>query len=420
MLKPQMAQVHPFRAYRYTKQAGDLKDLVTQPYDKITREMQTRYLERSPHNLVRVILGQKTPTDDALNNVYTRARDHFEQWISDGLIAQDPEPAFYAYYQQFVVPETGERLTRKGFIGLGDVVPYEDRVVHRHEQTLSGPKKDRREVLEHTKAHFGQIFMLYEDPAKAIDGMLDGFCREPLCDEVPEEDGTLHRIYRITDAEVIERIRSVMSDKKLIIADGHHRYETALAYRNDHPEMEDAKRVMMTFVNLHSDGLRILATHRVLAGVDDLNPEKFLESARREFTVSKLEGPAALKQIFGELAPDKIRIGVMFHGSLQIHLLERARKGDLDVRVLHQELLGKALGIDEEAVRNEKHLRYVRGLENATDMVKAGEAQAAFLLEPTSLRQVADTSLAGGVMPQKSTDFYPKLLSGMTMYRLEH
>lgn len=413
-----MANIHPFRAYRYTSKAGTLQDLVTQPYDKISPDMQAAYLKKSPHNLVRVILGEHFPGDSEKNNVYTRAREFFNEWIAQGLIAQDPEQAFYAYFQEFTLPETGERLTRKGFIGLGDVVPYEEKIVFRHEQTLSGPKKDRRQVLEHTMAHFGQIFMLYDDATKEIDSLIDSFCRDPLS-AVQDEYGTMHRLYRIDAKPAIDAIKTAMEDRKLLIADGHHRYETALQFRQDHPELEDAKRVMMTFVNMHSDGLRILATHRVIKELPNLAPDAFLEKAGKSCNVLTLESPAALKQIFEQPAPAKVRIGAMFRGSLRVHLLERERKdGDLDVRILHEELLEKALGISPEAVREEKYLKYIRGLENATDMVNAGEAAAAFLLEPTTIRQVAETSFSGGVMPQKSTDFYPKLLTGLTIYRI--
>lgn len=414
-----MAQIEPFQAYRYAEKAGNLADLVTQPYDKITPEMQARYLSLSPYNLVRVILGERFDTDSESNSVYTRAAQFFRDWIDQGLLQKDAERGFYAYFQQFKVPDSDETLIRKGFIGLGRIEDYSAGVVYRHEQTLSGPKKDRRQVLEHTRAHFGQIFMLYADPERGIDALLDRAAQSGPAASVVDEYDTLHTLYRITDAATISEIQKLMSDKKLLIADGHHRYETALSFRDDHPDLEDAKFVMMTFVNMHAPGLRILATHRVLSGLTDFDSKAFLDRISTGFKLQKVDSAAALKQLWEQPAPEKLRIAIAIAGDESIYVLERDRNGQLDVRVLHEELLEDALGIASEAVRDEHFIKYVRGLENAADMVADGKAQIAFLLEPTTIDQVAETSFGGGVMPQKSTDFYPKLLTGITIYRLE-
>ena len=260
-----MARIFPFRPYRYAPSAGRLEDLLTQPYDKIGPAMQARYLAANPHNLVRVILGERfAETDTDENNVYTRSAAYFRDWISSGILARDAEPAFYAYFQEFQVPDSGERLNRRGFIGLGSVEPYESQIVFRHERTLAGPKKDRRLVLDHTHAHFGQIFMLYPDPRGEIDVLLDEAALAPPIAEVRDEYDAVHRIWKIADAARIPRIQELMADKKLLIADGHHRYETALGFHADHPEIPGAANVMMTFVNMYSPGLRILATHRVV------------------------------------------------------------------------------------------------------------------------------------------------------------
>ena len=414
-----MANVHPFQPYRYSEKAGDLNALVTQPYDKISPAMQARYLELSPYNLVRVILGERFAADDDRDNVYTRAAHYFESWMAAGILAKEARPSLYAYFQEFTVPDSGEKLIRKGFIGLGEVTPYSERVVHRHEQTLSGPKKDRRQVLEHTRAHFGQIFMLYADVNCRVDALLDEAAMAEPIEEVTDEHGTVHRIYRIDDPPRLSEIHALMADKKLLIADGHHRYETALAFKEDHPDLADAGFVMMTFVNMHSPGLRILATHRVLNGLDGFELDGFLEKAGRNFAVTCVDSIAALKQVFDQPDPDNIRIGVAASGTDQVFLLQRPRNGGLDVKTLHEDILEKAMGITPEAVREEKYVKYVRGVEAAADLVKAGAAQIAFLLEATTVQQVADTSFSGGVMPQKSTDFYPKLLTGLTIYKLE-
>src|SRR5580658_9948822 len=341
-----MANIFPFQPYRYAAKAGTLQNLVTQPYDKISPEMRQRYLQASPYNLVRIILGERHESDSETDNVYTRAAHHLADWTAQGILARDAEPALFAYFQEFTMPDSGERLVRKGFIGLGAVEEYSAGVVHRHEQTLSGPKKDRLDLLRHTRAHFGQLFMLYPDPAGEIDRLLDqSTAAEPVLD-VLDGDGARHCLWPITDAARIAQIQTLMSDKKLLIADGHHRYETALAYRNENPE---AKFVMMTLVNMHSPGLRILATHRVLRNLENFNPVKFFETAvKAGWSVAAIPSLDKLKERLSHPDPKHVQIGVLARGEMR--LMQRNRKqGDLDVPILHEDILGGLLGITEEA-----------------------------------------------------------------------
>ncbi len=256
-------------------------------------------LRRALTNLVRIILGEKHEFDNESKNVYTRAAKYLEEWIQEGVLAQDAAPGFYAYSQEFAVPDSGERLTRQGFIGLGKLEDYSANVVYRHEQTLTGPKKDRRELLNHTRAHFGQIFMLYPDPARAVDAILTGASNgQPVLD-VLDEYGARHRVWAITDAGSVAQIQALMSDKKLLIADGHHRYETALSYARDHADDAAAQYVMMTFVNMHAPGLKILATHRVLRGID---PTGFHEKAKEHWKATSLHSIDELKKGAGGAA----------------------------------------------------------------------------------------------------------------------
>jgi uncharacterized protein (DUF1015 family) len=387
-----------------------LDRVVTQPYDKISPAMRTRYLALSPYNLVRIILGERTPEDSDTDNVYTRAAGHLDSWTASGVLARDSEPGIFPYFQEFTVPDTGERLVRKGFIALGAVEEYAAGIVHRHEQTLSGPKKDRMELLRHTRAHFGQIFMLYPDKSGAIDTLLDEAAAAAPLAEIADEYGGMHRLWKIAGAAMIQEL---MADKRLLIADGHHRYETALAFRNENPGLAGADRVMMTFVNMYSPGLRILATHRLVNGLDA--PEGLPAAAAQDFQVTEIASAEQLKAAWAGSGDGTI-IGAAI--GPRLYQLEYRGRGELDVRILHEQLLGKALGIGEQAVREEKHLRYIRGLDAAVEEARSGAAQIAFLLKPTSIQQVADTSFGGGVMPQKSTDFYPKLLSGLTIYKL--
>ena len=209
-----MAQIFPFQPYRYSPRAGRLSDLVTQPYDKISPDMRARYLDLNPHNLVRIILGERLPSDDSASSVYTRAAAHLTDWIARGVLVREPQPCLFAYFQDFCVPDTGERLSRRGFIGLGAVEDYSAGIVYRHEQTLSGPKQDRLELLRHTHAHFGQIFMLYPDPAREVDGVLEECSKAAPDRAVVDEYGAEHRLWRISDPARVSAIAGLMAQQE--------------------------------------------------------------------------------------------------------------------------------------------------------------------------------------------------------------
>jgi uncharacterized protein (DUF1015 family) len=413
-----LAIIKPFQPFRYSAEAGDPSKLVTQPYDKIDSAMQARYLAASPYNLVRVLLGERHSGDGESDNVYTRAAGYLNDWIREGILKQDPVPGLYIYFQDFEVPDSGERLTRKGFIGLGKIEDYSAGIVYRHEQTLAGPKKDRLELLRHTRSHFGQIFMLYPDRAGAVDQMIDQSAAGPPLLDMLDEYQVRNRVWAITDPTRIGRIQDLMGPMKLLIADGHHRYETALAYRNENPDVDAAQFVMMTFVNMYAPGLKILATHRVLRNLSKFDPIHFFQEAvAAGWSVGACASVGTLKHRLASPARQLVQIGVVAKGELR--LMQRARKdGELDVPVLHHDVLGGILGIGEEEVRDEKFIKYVRGIDAAVAEVNQHGAQVAFLLEPTPIDDMARIAFAGGVMPQKSTDFYPKLLSGVTIYRL--
>jgi uncharacterized protein (DUF1015 family) len=363
---------------------------------------------------VRVILGEPAAADSGADNVYTRAACHLGEWTAAGILARDAEPGIFPYFQEFTLPDTGERLVRKGFIALGALEDYSAGVVYPHERTLTGPKKDRLELLRHTRAHCGQLFMLYPDPEGAIDGLLDRAASAPPLAEMTDEYGAAHRLWKVEDASAFQQL---MRDKKLLIADGHHRYETALRFRDENPGLPGADRVMMTFVNMDSPGLRILATHRLVNGIPvEGLPEDFLRKCAAGFEVEEADSPAKLQAAWAETGGRSV-IGAAIGNRLFL-LKNRAAASELDVRILHERLLAGVLGIGEDMVRDERRLRYIRGLDAAMAEARSGAAQIAFLLKPVAVRQVADTSFGGGVMPQKSTDFYPKLLSGLTIYQV--
>ena len=443
-----MARIYPFRALRYNPSMVRVEEVVTQPYDKITPAMQQAYYQRSLYNLVRVILGLPELFDEAgSNDVYTRAARDFADWRRMGILAQEKDPCIFAYSQRFTVPGgDGEVHERRAFIGLGEVVDYSQQVVFRHEQTLSKPKSDRLNLLRATQAHFGQIFMLYSDPALTAEKILFSGTSAPEI-EVTDELGVTHRVWKVSDMSTINILLGAMEDKKLIIADGHHRYETALAYSMEHapPSVTRTERnlanttpqpaypeaaVMMTFVNMDSTGITILPTHRVVFGLKDFSPATFIERTREFFDIQLVKANDAV-ELTRLLArqPGTAFIAVT---RLGYHLLtakpetvaqalpklpERQRR--LDLTQLHSLVLEQLLGITPEAIREQRNLRYVRDAGEAIEQVWRGEADVAFLTNPITLAQLREVAFAGDVMPQKSTDFYPKLLSGLTIYALD-
>src|SRR4029077_3694372 len=273
-----MAEIFPFRAYRYNSAVVDPAKVLTQPYDKITPAMAEKYAAASPYNLIPIEKGKSRAGDTPADNVYTRAAKTLDEWIRAQVILQDGAPSLYAYFQEYTAPGTTERRVRKGFIAIGRIEDYSAGVVFRHEQTLSGPKADRLELLRHTQTHTGQLFMLYGDPMARVDEPLDASTRSKAEVEIRDEYDVLHKLWPITDAQTITAIGREMADKKLVIADGRHRYETALAYREEcraRAGRMDAnapyEKVMMTLFNTAGKGLTILPTHRVVANVQNFS-----------------------------------------------------------------------------------------------------------------------------------------------------
>jgi uncharacterized protein (DUF1015 family) len=444
-----MARIYPFRAWRYNPSRVRLDDVVTQPYDKISPAMQQAYYQRSPYNLVRIILGLPELFDaERGESVYTRAARDFSAWREQGVLVQEKDPAIFAYAQRFMVPGTEIVKERRGFIALGKLHDYAEQVVFRHEQTLSKPKSDRLNLLKATHAHFGQIFMLYSDPAGSVEKILYDD-HGPAEAEVSDEYGVLHRLWRVTDPAAIRLLTTAMADKKLIIADGHHRYETALNYSREHAPAAPAKAikaeysatelpqpafpeaaVMMTFVNMDSDGIVVLPTHRVVHSLEGFDPAAFARAAEEFFTVKKLPAADASDYI-ATLSAQKgtAFVAVTRAGAFLLNsrpepiaaalaaLPERQRQ--LDLSHLHSIVLNRLLGLDAEKVREQTNLRYLRDAGEAVEQVRRGEADVTFLTNPVSMEQLREVAFAGDVMPQKSTDFFPKLLSGLTIYALD-
>jgi uncharacterized protein (DUF1015 family) len=441
-----MAEIYPFRALHYNSTAVDLQKVVTQPYDKISPETQARYYAASPSNFVRLILRQATPGSN--QSVYGEAAAELQNWIQERTLVSEGAPAIYPYVQEYAVPgepgETSRRKQRRGFVALLRLEEYSTGVVHRHEETLSGPKADRMELLKATRCNFGQIFMLYSDPEDEIERLLRKETEAKPWQQVMDEYSSLHSMWRVSDPQIMGQVIDAMKSRKLVIADGHHRYETSLAYararHQDAPEDDRANYIMATFVPLESDGLLILPTHRVVHTLPGFNWEQLCSEAAPFFEVEKLDcsGQAAqdsqtIRQALERSGRERPTIAA-YAGPKRAALLSLRQEADLagtlgefpetlrslDVVLLHGLVLEKVMRIDRQAVREQKHLRYVRELEQALEEVNTGQAQAAFLMNPTPIQAVCDNAYAGLPLPQKSTDFYPKLLSGLTVYWMDN
>ena len=447
-----MAQVFPFRGFRFNPQVAPFERVLTQPYDKISPQRQAEYYAMHPHNLIAVEKGLTHANDDLHNNVYTRAAVKVEEWIRESVLLQDPTPAFYAYAQEFTVPGSNEKRTRRGLIGAGQLEDYSAGIVFRHEQTLSGPKADRLELLRHTRLHTGQLFMLYSDPQKRVDTVIAGAEKSALpATELTDEYGVIHRLWPIAASDRVQAIQQAMADRKLVIADGHHRYETALNYRNERRAQAGSsavptasyERAMMTFINTRSEGLTILATHRVVSNVHDFSwsaVRRYLEpwfsaevfpftseseqaQARGKF-LARLRETAGQRSIGAYPPGNGQRAFYLFQLRPGVDLAQLfpnvpALQRELDVVLLHEGILEPALGITLQSATKEMNLTYEREASAAIAAVDTGKAQVAFLLNPVDVEKVVEIATANEVMPQKSTDFYPKLLSGITMYRID-
>jgi uncharacterized protein (DUF1015 family) len=448
-----MAEIHPFRALRYDTNRVKLGDVLTQPYDKITAAMQEQYYATSPYNLIAIEKGISHADDSSENNVYTRAGEKIKEWIAQGILTQDPVPAMYVYSQEYLVPGTHTRKVRIGFVALGRLENYDAKIVFPHERTLAAPKADRIELLRHTHVQTGQLFMLYDDAPRQIDVYLEEIARIPTPFEIHDEFGVKHRLWPVADVAFIRRVQTAMANKEIIIADGHHRYETALNFRNECraqlgriDPLAAHEFAMMTFINSHSRGLTILPTHRLIRSVANFDFEKFRKALAPFFdwysypflTVEeRVTSYSEFRKDLGSQNHGRRAIGIYpgatdgSAGAFYLFLLRRdvdletvlpdlseAQRG-LDVVLLHRLILEKGLGITAEAVVAESNVSYEREIDTAIAAVERGDAQLACLLNPVRVQQVVEIALGGDVLPQKSTDFYPKLLSGLAIYSIE-
>jgi uncharacterized protein (DUF1015 family) len=433
-----MASIKPFRGIRYNPQkVGHLSKVVAQPYDRVRYGLQERYYDQSPYNIVRMTKGRELTSDRPDRpegpNVYTRARSYYELWRAEEVLIPEDKAAIYVYHQSF-----DNAKTRRGFIAAFELSPFGAGIVLPHEQTHAGPKVDRLRLLSTLPVNLGQIFMLYPDLGNQLNGILDAAIagRAPDVElfEMYEQD-VRQRLWVVTDQVVIDSVCREMSTKRnLIIADGHHRYETALAYREQmlklHPDASpDAafNHRMVTFVSMDDPGLVILPTHREIFDYPQLGVAELLARAERAFRVIPVPDVAAC---FDEMRANEMShaFGLYADGRYHVLVLRSIALLDqwiveplpeacmsLDVSVAQKIVLQGIVGLSAEAIETQSNVRYHRDPEPAIESVNAGRGNFCLFLNPTRIDQVRTCAQHGVKMPQKSTDFYPKMISGLTL-----
>jgi uncharacterized protein (DUF1015 family) len=424
-----MPEIVPFKGIVYGAGViGDASRLICPPYDAISPQLQKELYEASPYNAVRMELPMEA-------DPYLAASERLREWLGSGILSEDGAPAIYPCTQTYV-DEHGVERTRSGFFAALRLYEFAEQQVLPHERTLSGPKADRLNMFRKTGANLSSIFGLYADPARSVDNVIREFCgsHEPAVDSGFQ--GVRNRMWRITDPSLVEQFQSVLGGVKVYIADGHHRYETGVAYRNEraaanpgHTGREPYNYILAYLSNIHDEGLLILPIHRLVHGLQHFDVEAFIKKLDRHFTVWELPGRKALDEFLGE-CPSCVAYGLVFPGVVLGISLD-SKPGEvlsspvpevlqqLGVVILHDLVIGQMLGISAEATARESNLTYVKSEQDVFDSVAAGTAQMGIVLKPTRVEQVVSVAASGEVMPQKSTWFYPKVMTGMVFRSLQ-
>jgi len=435
-------QIKPFKAFRFDEAVvGDVGSCIAPPYDVISDAQQEQLYKKSEHNIVRIIKGKTTASDNGENNQYTRAADYLNKWIAQGALKQDTAETIYAYVQDFELG--GTQYQRFSFIALAKLEDFGS-IVRPHEQIMDKPMLDRLNLKKATTARFGLVFMLYEDEQKVADKIISqAVTTGPLIDFIDEQN-VRHRLFTITTKEDIEQIVNMMNDKSCIIADGHHRYTTALTYSKESGNTT-AKYQMFAFANTSQKGLIVLATHRLVSNLENFCYEKLIAELKENFELTELQfnSPKTkmdarqkmLAQMKAEHDNNKNAFGIYgSNNAFYVAVLRNKKVMDsfvpdmstawreLDVSILHKLILEQLLGIDEERLVKGENLEYVKDTPNAINesisQVDAGYKQAAFFMNPVKMQQLKLVTDASERMPQKSTYFYPKIYTGLTIQKL--
>ena len=423
-----MSRILPFRGLRYNpQQIPDLSRVTCPPYDVISPEGQKTLVERDPHNAVRLILGVTRPSDTDRDNRYTRAAADFRSWQEKGILVRDPDPSLYLYEQVFRLGGTGAEARRRGFIGLRRLEDFEGGKIRPHERTLAGPKEDRLFLMKACGANFSPVFTLYSDPNGVLGRSLQPFFEMRPESDFCDEEGVRHRFWRVADPDLFAQTEEIVGKTRLFIADGHHRYETAIAYRDWMKSRPPSGRsgdpawnyVMMYFSEISDPGLVILPIHRVVRNLPGFDAARFLERLRERFQV--IPFPAGRKADFlraMELEGAKGHaLGLLPGGEEGMHLLipKSSGKEAIDSMILHLLILGEILRINEEEQQDPRFVEFVKDREEAWESRSMPGVQSVFLLNSPSREGIRAVFEAGEILPPKSTFFYPKLLTGLVM-----
>jgi len=416
-----LATVRPFQGIFYDPHRVDLSRVVAPPYDVISPADQRRYYQQDPHNVVRLIAGDVHAADTPEDNKYTRAAAFFRQWLADGILHRESSPGLHVYRHRFVDPTDGRQRERQGILGVVELEPF-GRGVLPHEQTHARAKADRLSLTRAVVANLSPVFALYEDPQSAVRPVIATAVAESPRLSITGEDGDQHTIWSINGAERFHKLAEVFRTSRLYIADGHHRYETALNFRNkqrvDHPDAPpDAafNYVLMLLVDMADPGLTILPTHRLLHDFERFDPALVDRLARRHRVIPRRDRAELLAAMQEPTASHRIGIAVTStRATVDIGSADAADPvSRLDVSVLHREILQRELGLEPDELESERYLSYSRDVATLLDRVETGAGQAAFLLRPPAVSNVVEVARAGQVMPQKSTYFFPKPASGI-------
>ncbi|HEY3340540.1 MAG TPA: DUF1015 domain-containing protein [Anaerolineae bacterium] len=429
-----MATIRPFRGIRYnTAKINDLSQVITQPYDRINKAQQAAYYAQSPYNFVRIDYGQTAP-DLPTDNVYTRARDYAAAWLQEGVLQREGTPALYVLEQTYTTPD-GQTRTRRGFTAALQLTPFEEGTILPHQRTFSAPKSDRLNLTRATQMATGQILILYPDAANRINALLQPFVEcapSQTAHELGIEPAVTQRFWVLDDPALIAQITEEMAPKRnLVIADGHHRYETALAYREEMraqnpsaPADAAFNYALITFVSMSDPGLVILPTHRLVRDYIQQTNRPVLAAAQDYFDVQPMVSRTKLEAALRSATPDHPSFGFYDGGYtlLTLHSLDvmNALAPDhapawrrLDVAVLHKLLLEHICGLGTGGGHDDDSISYLRDVNAGYAAVERGEANFLFVLNPTRMEQVNACTQIGEKMPQKSTDFFPKVISGL-------
>ena len=421
-----MAEVKAFKALRFTEKAGDINELVCPPYDIISDSQRKEYLEKNSDNIIRLEL----PREGA--DPYAEAAKVLGAWKEDGILKKDSEKALYIYEIEFEAG--GEKKKVSGLVSRVKLEEFSKGVVLPHEQTLSKAKEDRLNLMKATNCNFSQIYSLYIDGGK-IFSLCEMQKKRPADVTATDGDGLCHRLWIVTDPEFISAVEKGFEDKKLYIADGHHRYETALNYRNYLREKgeadENSEYIMMFLADMEQDGLVVLPTHRIVRGLEHFDRDELLGSCSDNFEIFKNVSDGQMREGMKKAYKDGIAAFGLYTAGCYDLLVSKLTavpesEGEgsyslrsLDVAVLHTLILEKKLGIDKENMAKQINLTYTRDESEAVGEVDGGRAQCAFILNPTKVEEIKDVALDGEKMPQKSTYFYPKLITGLVMNSLD-